>query len=95
MAMVRFRFTGSRNDVDHIIASLHGIEGIEHVEEVDDLVPLMRDDSSSSELVGDSEGNLYYVEVEAPNDMLADAVRAAAEVQAAGLGVGIEMVDDF
>lgn len=47
MAMVRFRFTGSRNDVDQIISALHGIDGIEHVEEVDDMEPLMRDDSSS------------------------------------------------
>lgn len=93
--IVRFRFTGIRNDVDHIISALHGIEGIEHVEEVDDLMPLMRDDSSSSELVDDSEGNLYYVEVEAMNDMLADAVRVVAEAEATRLGVGVEIVDDF
>jgi hypothetical protein len=95
MAMVRFRFTGSRNDVDQIISALHGIDGIEHVEEVDDLEPLMRDDSSSSELVDDSEGNLYYVEVEANNDMLADAARGVAEAKAASLGVGVEIVDEF
>ncbi|MDO1527258.1 hypothetical protein QMK61_00285 [Fulvimonas sp. R45] len=95
MTMIRFRLTGSRDDVDDIISALHGIEGIEHVEEVDDLVPLMRDDSSSNELVDDTEGNLYYVEVDADGDLLADAVRGLVEDRAAVLGVGVEIVDDF
>jgi hypothetical protein len=95
MTMVRFRLTGSREDVDDIVATLRGIEGIEHVEEVDDLVPLMRDDSSSSELVDDSEGRLYFVEVDAPDDTLADAARELAGERAAVLDMAVEFVDDF
>jgi len=95
MAMVRFRLIGSRADVDDIVAFLHGIDGIEHVEEVDDLVPLMRDDSSSNELVDDSEGHLYFIEVDAGDDLLEDAVRELVEERAATLDVGVEMVEDF
>jgi hypothetical protein len=93
--MVRMRLIGNRNDADTVINALHGIDGIEHVEEVDDLTPMMRDDSSSSELVDDSEGNVYYVEVNAPNALHADAVRAVAEVEAGQLDMGVEFVDEF
>jgi len=95
MTMIRFRLIGSREDVDDIMATLRGIEGIEHVEEVDDLVPLMRDDSSSSELVDDTGGRLYFVEVDAQDDMLADAARELTEERAAVLDVAVEFVDDF
>lgn len=95
MPMIRFRLIGSREDADTIISSLHGIDGIEHVEEIDDLVPHMRDDSSSNELVDDSEGNLYMIEVDAPGELYADAVRGVAEVEANRLNAGIEFVDEF
>lgn len=95
MPMVRFRLIGSRADADYLIAALHGISDIEHVEEIDDLMPGMRDDSSSSESVSDSEGNVYYIEVDAPNDQLADTVRGSAEVIAHGLEAGIEFTDEF
>jgi hypothetical protein len=37
-------------------------------------MPHMREDSSSSELGSDSEGQLYCVEVDCPTDEVADAV---------------------
>jgi hypothetical protein len=93
--MVRFRLIGSRADADAVIAALHGISDIEHVEEIDDLMPAMRDDSSSSESVSDSEGHVYRIEVDTPNDQLADTVRGSAEVVANELEVGIEFTDEF
>lgn len=95
MPMVRFRLIGSRASADAVIAALHGINGIEHVEEVDDLMPTMRDDSSSSESVADSEGKLYYIEVDAPSDQVADTVRGSAEAIAYELEAGIEFTDEF
>lgn len=95
MPMVRFRLTGSRADADAMIAALHGISDIEHVEEIDDLMPQMRDDSSSSESVSDSEGRMYCIEVDAASDQLADTVRGSAEVIAHELDAGIEFTDEF
>ncbi|MEO8810310.1 MAG: hypothetical protein ABI386_08705 [Rhodanobacter sp.] len=95
MAMVRFRLIGSRDDADTVIAGLHGMDGIEHVEQIDDLMPEMREDSSSSESVSDSEAHVYCIEVEATNDKLADAVRGSAEVLAHACDAGIEFVDEF
>ncbi|EIL87671.1 hypothetical protein UU9_15125 [Rhodanobacter fulvus Jip2] len=95
MPMVRFRLTGSRADADAMIAALHGINDIEHVEEIDDVMGGMRDDSSSSDSVSDSEAQLYRIEVDAPNDMLADTVRGSAEAIARELDAGIEFTDEF
>jgi len=95
MPKVRFRLIGSRADADAVIAALHGIDDIERVEEIDDLMPEMRDDSSSSELASDSEGNVYYIEADAPDDQVADAVRGSAEVVAREHDAGIEFTDEF
>jgi hypothetical protein len=95
MPMVRFRLIGSRASADSVIAALHGINNVERVEEVDDLMPMMRDDSSSSESVSDSEGQVYCIEVDAPNDQVADTVRGSAEAVAFDLDTGIEFVDEF
>jgi hypothetical protein len=95
MPKVRFRLIGSRADADAVIAALHGINDIEHVEELDDLMSGMRDDSSSSELASDSEGRIYCIEVDTPNDQLADTVRGSAEVLAREHDAGIEFTDEF
>lgn len=95
MPMIRFRLTGSRDDADAVIAALHGIDRIERVEEIDDMMPGMREDSSSSESVSDSEGQVYCIEVDAPNDQLADIVRGSAEVIAHDREAGIEFTDEF
>ena len=95
MPMVRFRLIGSRASADSVITALHGISDVEHVEEVDDLMPMMRDDSSSSESVSDSEGQVYCIEVDTPNDQIADTVRGSAEAVAYELETGIEFVDEF
>ncbi|MFK2903736.1 hypothetical protein ISP17_07160 [Dyella ginsengisoli] len=95
MPMVRMRLIGSREDADAVINALHGLDGIEHVEEVDDLTPTMRDDSSSSELVDDSEGKIYYVEVEASNANRVDAVQNVAEAIGRERGMVVEFVEEF
>ncbi|HXD36778.1 MAG TPA: hypothetical protein VN624_08975 [Rhodanobacter sp.] len=95
MPMVRFRLIGGRADADAMIAALHGINDIEHVEEIDDIMTGMRDDSSSSDSVSDSEAQLYRIEVDAPNDQLADTVRGSAEAIAHELDAGIEFTDEF
>ncbi len=95
MPMVRFRLIGNRADADAVIAALHGIDDIEHVEELDDLMSGMREDSSSSESISDSEGQVYFIEVDAPGDQLADTVRGSAEVIANDRDAGIEFVDEF
>jgi hypothetical protein len=95
MPMVRMRLTGSREDADSLINTLHGIEGIEHVEEVDDLVPVMRDDSSSSELTDDVGSSTYFIEVQAPNRGHAEAVKLLAERHTEQLGAAMEIVDEF
>ena len=95
MSMVRFRLIGSRENADSVIATLHGLDRVEHVEEIDDLMSGMRDDSSSSDSISDSEGHVYNIEVDAPGDRLADDVRARAEEAAADCGAGIEFMDEF
>lgn len=95
MSMVRFRLIGSRADADAVIAGLHGIEDIEHVEEIDDLISGMRDDSSSSESVSDTEGHVYCIEVDAADDNLTELVRECAEAIARDCNAGIEFVDEF
>lgn len=95
MPMVRFRLIGSRADADAMIAALHGISGVEHVEEIDGLMPMMRDDSSSSESISDSEAQVYCIEARAHGDRLADTVRGSAEVIAHELDAGIEFTDEF
>lgn len=95
MPMVRFRLIGSRATADSVIAALHGINNVEHVEEVDDLMPMMRDDSSSSESVADSESQTYCIEVDTPNDQVADTVRGSAEAVAYEMDAGIEFTDEF
>lgn len=95
MPTIRIRMTGSRNDADTLLSVLHGIDGIEHVEEIDDPVLAMRDDSSSSDLTDDDSGELFLIEVQAADNLHADAVRAVTEVEARQLGAVVEIVDEF
>jgi hypothetical protein len=93
--MIRIRLTGSRDDVDLLLTTLHGIDGIEHVEEVDEPMDAMRDDSSSNALVDDSEGSLYRIEVQVPDTLRDEAVHAVAETQAMQRGYALEFVEEF
>ncbi|MEO7068686.1 MAG: hypothetical protein ABI114_17380 [Rhodanobacter sp.] len=95
MAMIRFRLIGSRENADNVIAGLHGMDDIERIEEIDDLMPELRDDSSSSEASSDNLAHSYYIEVEAPSDERADDVRGQAEMLAHACQAGIEFVDRF
>lgn len=94
MPTIRLRMIGSREDADTLIATLHGVDGIERVEEIDDLAPRMRDDSSSADLIDDNEGQAYFVEIEAEDDLHAEAVRAVAELEAEWLGIALEFVEE-
>lgn len=71
------------------------MDGIGRIEEIDDLMPDMRDDSSSCDSAGDSEAHVHCIEVEAANGRLADAVCGSAEVLAHACEIGIEFVDEF
>jgi hypothetical protein len=95
MPMVRFILTGSRDNADTVINALHGIEDVEHVEEVDDMMPKMRDDSSSSELSDDDGPGSYYIEIDAPNQRVADTIILVAEARAMDLEAAVEFVDEF
>ncbi|HEV7777255.1 MAG TPA: hypothetical protein VGO76_10330 [Luteibacter sp.] len=95
MPMIRLLLTGSRDNADTVINALHGIEDVEHVEEVDDLTPQMRDDSSSSELTDDDGPGIYYIEVDTPNERVADTVKLVAEATAMNLEAAVEFVDNF
>ncbi|WP_430390653.1 hypothetical protein [Dyella sp. 20L07] len=95
MPTIRIRMTGSRDDADTLLTTLHGIDGIEHVEELDDPMPYERDDSSSSELIDDNGSELFLIEVQAADNLHADAVRAVTEVEASLLGAVVEFVDEF
>lgn len=95
MPIMRFRLLGNRADVDEVLDVLEGLERLEHVEELDGLEPEIRDDSSSAESVDDNASHTYVIEVDAPDDELADQVRVAAEACAARRNAGIEFIDDF
>ena len=95
MPLLRLRVTGSEDDVRAIANLLQSLHGVVHVEEIDDLMPGMREDSSSSDSISDSEGHSYCIEVDAANDQLADTVRGSAEVIAHDRAAGIEFVDEF
>ncbi|WP_049623997.1 hypothetical protein [Frateuria defendens] len=95
MPMIRIRLIGQREEADLLINALHSIDGIEHVEEVDDPAYGMRDDSSPTELADDGGGRLFRIEVMAPNNARAQAVRVVTELEARRLDVAVEFVDEF
>lgn len=95
MSTIRFRLTGARADADTVIAALHQIDDVERIEEVDDLIPAMREDSSSAESISDIEGQIYYFEVEATDDEAANTVRRVAEMEAEAFNLFIEFTDEF
>lgn len=95
MPTIRIRLTGSRDNADTLLTTLHGIDGIEHVEEIDIPDEYPDDDSSSSELVDDNSSELFLIEVQASDNLHADAVRAVTEVESGLLGAVVEFVDEF
>lgn len=95
MPTIRIRLTGSRDDADALLTTLHGIDGIERVEELDDETAYVRDDCSSSELIDDNAADLYLIEVQATDGLHAQAVRAVTEVEVMRRGAVVEFVDEF
>ncbi len=97
MPTVRFRIIASEDDTQDVIHHVENIDdGIERVEEVADLMQHRDDsDSSSSGLCEDVGSGFHCVEVEAPDDEIAELVRVAAEERAYRLGAVIEFVDRF
>lgn len=95
MPILRMRLTGNDAAVRAMTNLLQSLDGIEHVEEIEDLMPHMDDDDSSSAGLPDDQGPGYHVlEIEAPNEATARAVRAAAEALAFDLEAVVEFEDD-
>ncbi|HEY2344277.1 MAG TPA: hypothetical protein VGH80_00190 [Xanthomonadaceae bacterium] len=97
MPTVRFRITASEDDTQDVIHHVENVdEEIERVEEVNEVMQHSNwGDSSSAGLSDDFGPGLHCVEVEAPNDDVAELVRVAAEERAYRLGAVIEFVDRF
>ena len=97
MVTVSFRIICSEDDTQDVIHCVQNVnDDIERAEEVADLLPHMYDsDSSSSGLCEDYGSRFHCVEVDAPDDDVAELVRVAAEERAYRLGAIIEFVDHF
>lgn len=96
MPTVRIRLLGSETDADALITVLHGVDGIEHVEEVADLMSHMDDDDSSSAGLPDDIGaGVHAIEIEVPDDVLAERVRRIASRTVEDLDADLEFVDEF
>lgn len=96
MPTIRLRLTGTDNDASDLMTAIHALDEIEHVEEVGDLMPYSeQEDSSSSGLTDDEGPGLHEIEVEAPDDDVAERVRNIADLISEKLGVPIEIVDEF
>lgn len=96
MPTVRIRLIGSDVDADALITVLHGLEGIERVEEVADLMPHMDDADSSSAGLGEDIGpGIHAIEIEVPDDLLAERVRELAGEAAERLDAAVEFVEEF
>lgn len=95
MAIIRIRISGNRDNIDTLLHAVRGIEGIEHVEDVDEeSMDEMRDDSSSSDLIDDSLGDVVRVEIEAPQKKV-ELVRNVAALATRELDIAVEFVDEF
>ena len=96
MPTVRIRLIGSETDANSLITVLHGVDGIEHIEQVADLMPHMDDaDSSSAGLPDDIGPGMHAIEIEVPDDVLAERVRRIASDTAEALDADVEFVDEF
>ncbi|MGA9421243.1 MAG: hypothetical protein WBW61_02710 [Rhodanobacteraceae bacterium] len=95
MTILRMRLTGDTTDVDRAIHALHGLDEIERLEQVDELVPRMRDDSSSEGLVDDTGSGVHCIEIEVANENLGRRVQRFAETAAQRAGVALEFVERF
>ena len=95
MPMIRMRISGNHDNIDTLINALRGIDGIEHVEDVDEeSMDEMRDDSSSSDLVDDNQGEVVRVEIEA-SPKKAELVHNVAMLATRELDIAVEFVDEF
>jgi hypothetical protein len=94
MSILRLRLTGETDRLDAVIGALHALEDIERLEEVDDLIPRMRDDSSSAGLPDDGGTELRSIEIEA-DAAAVEQIRRRAELDARRQGVALEVVSRF
>jgi len=91
---IRLRLTGPVAKADAMMATLHAINAVDRVEEVAEEMH-SRDDSSSSQLPDDANGDFHDIEVHAQSAAGAAEVRQRAEAAARELGVAVEFVEDF
>ena len=102
MRTIRFRLTGTQNDVHTMLARLRDLDDVDRVEEVADQMHV-RDDTSSLGLpddsgfvAGTSNGTDFHdIEAHATNANAGEALRNRAAMAARDLGVAVEFVDDF
>ncbi len=97
MPTVRFRITATEDDTQDVIHHVENLdEDIERVEEVNEVSRGYGwGDSSSAGLSDDYGPGLHCVEVEAPDEEVAERVRTVAEERAYRLGAVIEFVERF
>ncbi|KAF1711221.1 hypothetical protein CSC70_04715 [Pseudoxanthomonas kalamensis DSM 18571] len=95
MPLLRFRVTGTEDDLRLLADRINDIDGIEHIEEIADLMPHMDDpDSSSAGLTDDIGPGTHLLEIDAPDDALAERVRNVIELTAANRDLVIEFEAD-
>ena len=97
MPTVRFRIIASEDETQDVIHCVENVnDDIERVEEVADMMHGGSDGGADMSGLSDDYGpGFHCVEVEAPNDEIAELVRVAAEERAYRLGAVIEFVDRF
>jgi hypothetical protein len=102
MRTIRFRVTGTQDDVAAILSRLRALDDVDRVEEVADQMHV-RDDSSSLDLpddaaiaAGTSRGTDFHdIEAHATSAAAGDEIRGRTEIAARDLGIAVEFVDDF
>jgi hypothetical protein len=96
MPTISFRILASEDDTQDVIHHVQYVNDVERAEEVADMLPHTYDSDSSSSGLSEDYGSCFHcVEVDAPNDDIAELVRVAAEERAMRLGAVIEFVDRF
>lgn len=94
MRMLRFRVTGSEEAFLRLRAALESVDHLDRLEEIDDLMPGIRDDSSSLDLPSDEAGEGHVLEAHVTSDAAWERLRAVLENRAMELGLAVEFTGD-
>lgn len=94
MATLRFRMSGTDEQVNTMITLLHGMDEVDRVEEVADEMHEMRDDSSSAGLPDDAGPDFHDMEAHTRSKDT-DHLRAVVEKTAVDINAAVEIVERF